>query len=285
MILEDADFLASRNIVDLGRSVATSGNVLSIVAEPDAANNTIMDEGVHEVDVENPLNLRIEDSVPVTSSLLVVRRDIVEFKIAKRVADGGRGRSWATNTGVIRRGVADLRRLTTTGVGDRRVDLGGGRSDCVRGPSYAAAGVWAGRLSALWRLTHAVGDRTLGILLVRSCLLRWLLLSTRVRRGRKPRRPLTNLMLRSQLLFVRRAVLLGLLLLRRCETALVATSHDATKESVARRDGRRLLGRTTMRRGARERLALATGGLGELVSEHAQFLFVPGDVVNYRPTL
>lgn len=243
-----------------------------------------MNKGVHEVDVENSLYLRIKDSVPVATGLLVVWRDRVKFKIAKRVADGGWGRSWATYTGVIRCGMADLRRLTTAGVGDRRVDLGGSRSDCVRGSSNSATGVWAGRLSALWRLrTHAVGNGTLGILLVRSSLLRWLLLSTRVRRGRQSRRPLTDLMLRAQLLFVRRTVLLGLLL-RRGEAALVATSHDATEESVTRRDGRRLLGRTTMRRGARERLALATGGLGELVSEHAQFLFVPGDVVNYCST-
>jgi hypothetical protein len=86
-------------------------------------------------------------------------------------------------------------------------------------------------------------------------------------------------MLGTELLLLRRAMLL-VLLLRRCESSLVASGHDAADKTVARRDrGWWLLGRSAMLwRSSHTWLAsaaLTSGSFCKLVSEHAKLLFVP----------
>jgi hypothetical protein len=45
---------------------------------------------VDQVNVEDALDSRVEDGIPIRASLLVVRRHGVDFEIAQGVADWGR---------------------------------------------------------------------------------------------------------------------------------------------------------------------------------------------------
>lgn len=289
MILENTNLLTSLHVKDLGRSVATSRNILSIMTESDAAHNTFVVERVDKVDVENALHLRVEDGIPVLARLLVVRSHRINFEIAQGVSH--RGRTRATHASMVGSRVADLGRRRVSGIRDRSVDLRSRRSDGIR-RSADTSSARARRGSALGRLRgHAVGDWAWGVALgVRS------LLGVGVRRrDRKARWSLTHLMLRSHLLLLRRGMallrwllllsalrllLLALLLtlLRRRKTSLAATSHYATEETIAGCDRWRLLGGCSVLRWSRQAGLRGTfsGGL-ELVSEHANLLLIPID--------
>ncbi len=168
-----------------------------------------------QVDVEDTLNGRVEDGVPVAAVLLVVRGDRLDLEVAERIADTARA-----DHALVRSRVADLRR------GIRRIRRGGvdlGRGRAARGTAYAST-ARAGRRGALGRLrAHAVG--ALGVAAVGR------LLGVGVRRAGHAWRALCHLVLRTHLLLLGRSVLL-----RRSETLLIATGHDATKQAIARGD-------------------------------------------------
>jgi len=116
--------------------------------------------------------------------------------------------------------MADLRR----GIGGIRrgsVNLRGGRAD---GRAADTSTTRAGRRCARRSLrTHAVG--TLRITTIGR------LLGVGMRRTRHGRRTLGHLVLRAHLLVLGRSVLL-----RRSKALLVASGHDATKQTIARGD-------------------------------------------------
>lgn len=287
VVLENTDLLTSLNVENLGRSVAASGDVLTIVTEPHAAHNAFVAEGMDQVDIQNALHLGVEDGIPVVASLLVVGSHSIDLEIAEGVTNGRSART--THASVVGSGMADLRRLGVAGIGHGSVDLRSRGADGVGGPADASP-ARAGRSSALRRLgTHAIGDGALRIALGVGRLL----LAAGVRRDGEAGRALSHLVLRSQLL-LRRRVLLGrrlllllrgrlltlllalLLLLGRGETSLAAASHDTAKETVAGRDGRRLLRRAgVLRRAGDARLRGTFSGSLELMSEHADLLLVP----------
>lgn len=73
VILEHADFLSSVDVEDLSGSVATGGDILSVVAEADTADYALVLQGVEEVHVENAWHAGVEDGEPVVGDLLLVR--------------------------------------------------------------------------------------------------------------------------------------------------------------------------------------------------------------------
>lgn len=278
VVLEDAHLFARLDVKDLGRLVAAGGDVLAVVAEPDAADDALVGERVDQVDVEDALDLRVEDGIPVVARLLVVRCHGVDLEVAQRVADGrGRG-AGAAHASVVRRRVAHLRGLSIAGIGDGGVDLGRGRPDSIRRPADAPA-ARARRCGAWRRLrAHAVGHGALGIglllvgRLLLGLLLLLLLLCVGVRGGnRQSWRALGHLVVvRAHLLVLRRS--LGL---RRRETSLISAGHYSAKEAVSRRNRWRLLrGPSVLRRPLEARLRRSLAGHLELVPQHVDFFFI-----------
>jgi hypothetical protein len=289
VVLKNTNLLTSLHVKDLGRSVAASRNILSIVTEPHTANHTFVVERVDKVDIENALHLRVEDGIPVLARLLVVGSHSINFEIAQSVSHGRSAR--APHASVVGSRVANLRRRRVSGIRDWSVNLRSRRSDGIR-RSADTSSAGARRGSALRRLrSHTVGDWAWRVALrVRS------LLGTGMRgRDRKARGTLTHLVLRSHLLLLRRGMallrwllllsalwllLLALLLtlLRRCKTSLAATSHYATEETIAGGDRWRLLGGcSVLRRSGEAGLRGTFSGRLELVSEHANLLLIPID--------
>lgn len=254
------------------------------MAKANTADNALVGEGVDQVDIQNALHLRVEDGIPVVARLLVVRRDGVDFEITQGVADG-RGRGAGTHASVIRRRMAHLRRLSIAGIRHGGVDLRGRRPDGVRGPVDGSA-TWAGRRGALRRLrAHAVGHdgaRALGIglLLVWRLLLRGLLLLLlllRVGVGRGDGQSWGAL---SHLVVVRAHLLIlgSCLRLRRRQTSLVATSHDAAEEAVSRSNRWGLLRRPcVLRRSLQTRLRSSLTSKFELMPQHVDLLLISGE--------
>lgn len=120
-------------------------------------------------------------------------------------------------------------------------------------------------------------------------MLEWgagLLLRSNVRWRWESSRPLGHLVLRSQLLLLRRSMLMRslllllLLLLGRNETTL-ATAHNVAEHTITGSNRGWLLRRTSMLRRTSHgwRLtctAFAPRSLLKLMTQHAQFFFVPG---------
>lgn len=276
MVLEHANLFTSLNIKDLGRSIATSCNIFAIMTEPDAAYDTFVVERVDEVHIENTLDLRVENRIPILPSLLVVRGHRVNFKVSKSVANGGS--MWASHSAVFGGRMADLRGGCTSRVRHGGVNLGSSRSDGTWWTTDTPS-TGAGRGGTLGLGAHPIGNGARRIVLRVRCLLR-----VRVRRrDGKSRRPLAHLVLRSQRLLLRSMSLLRLLLLlralglalltlllarlRRNETSLATASHDATKKTIARSDRRGLLrGRCMLRRAGNARLDASLSSSLELVS-------------------
>lgn len=211
MILQDADLFTSLDVKDLGGAVAASCNIFAVVAEPHAADHTLVGERVHQVDIEHALNGRVEDGVPVAAVLLVVRRNRLDLEVAKRIANAA-----SATHARIRSRMADLRR-SIGGIRRGSVDLRGGRAD---GRAADTSTARTGRRCARRTLrTHAIG--TLRITTIGR------LLGVGVRRTRHGGRTLGHLVLRTHLLFLWRSVRLG-----RSEALLVAAGHDATKQTI-----------------------------------------------------
>lgn len=65
LVLEDADLLSGNNVENLSRSVAARRNIFAIMAESDAADNTLVLEGVDQVNVKDARHARVEDGKPI----------------------------------------------------------------------------------------------------------------------------------------------------------------------------------------------------------------------------
>ena len=72
VILQFGHLIAGPNVEYLCRAIASSGYVSAIVTKSNTANDTLMDEVVNEVDIENPSDIRIEDCIPIVSLTLLV---------------------------------------------------------------------------------------------------------------------------------------------------------------------------------------------------------------------
>lgn len=261
MVLKNTHLLTSLHVEDLGRAVASGRDIFAVVAESNTAHNAFVCKRVNQVDVEDSLDLRVKDGIPVVSSLLVMRGDGVHFEITQCVAYRRCART--THATVVGSWVADLWR----GIGRvwrGSVDLGGGRANGVWWAANTTS-VRSRRSGALGRLTtDAVGSGLRVSRRVRA-------LCVGVRRAGETRRLAHLMLLRTtHLLLLRRSVRLW-----RCKTLLIATSHDATEQAVARCYRRRLLRGTTMlgRTGHARLRTTLTGGF-KLMSEHVDLFFI-----------
>lgn len=267
VVLQHAQFLARLDIVDLGRSVATSSDVFPVGTEPHAADHTLMLQGVDQVDVKHSGNRLVENDEPVIPRLLGMGRHAVGVQIAQGVVGGRRGRMVLLHGPRMVRGRMGgyLRGLARPGIRHRCVDLGG-RGTASRRSAYASSSLGTRGRSALrglgWKSSRA--GRPWGVLLLVRRLL-----------GRRRRRGRRTLHARR---WLRHRVLRGLLLLRRWRgwgsktAALSAVSgHDCSKVSVVHADGGRL-GGVGATHGARRSAA----GVLKLAAQMGNFFFVPG---------
>ena len=65
LVLKNANLLSRSHIKDLCRSVATSRDVFSVVAESDAAHNTLVRKCPNEIYIKNSWNFWVEDGKPI----------------------------------------------------------------------------------------------------------------------------------------------------------------------------------------------------------------------------
>lgn len=72
LILKNADLRSGDHVKDLGRPVTSSRDIFPIVAESNAANNTLVLKSVKKVDVKHSWDFRVEDGEPVRFDLFLV---------------------------------------------------------------------------------------------------------------------------------------------------------------------------------------------------------------------
>ncbi len=143
------------------------------MAEPHAADNALVLEGVNQVHIQNSWHGLVEDGPPVVPDLLDVARQALRVEIAQGIVVRLRGRRRRVlgHPGVVgRRMGRDLGRLARAVVRDRSVDLRRGRAG-GRGStdgSLARAG-GRGALRGLGR--EAAWGRPLRVLLLEWRLL------------------------------------------------------------------------------------------------------------------
>lgn len=82
LILKDTNLLARINFVDLGRSIASSGNISAVGAEPHAANNTLVLQGMNKLHINHARHRAVEDDPPVVSDLLEILLNPLWVKVA-----------------------------------------------------------------------------------------------------------------------------------------------------------------------------------------------------------
>jgi hypothetical protein len=73
------NWVASVDIENLSRAVASGSNKTAVQAKTHAANNTLMRKVVHEVDIQHTLCMRVEDGKPIGCFLLVVIRQRIKI--------------------------------------------------------------------------------------------------------------------------------------------------------------------------------------------------------------
>lgn len=73
IVLQHTDLVSRDDVVDLGRLVAPSRDVLAIHAEANAADDALVRQGVDQVHIEHAWNSRVEDDEPIIPCLLVLR--------------------------------------------------------------------------------------------------------------------------------------------------------------------------------------------------------------------
>jgi hypothetical protein len=72
LILENANLLTGNYIKNLSWSIATSSNILSIVAESDTANNTFVLKSVNKINIKHTRNFWVENGEPIRLDFLLV---------------------------------------------------------------------------------------------------------------------------------------------------------------------------------------------------------------------
>jgi hypothetical protein len=65
LILKSSYVLTSGHVEDLSRSVTSCSNVFAIPTESHAADNTVVQQVVDELNVQDPLDFGIKDCVPI----------------------------------------------------------------------------------------------------------------------------------------------------------------------------------------------------------------------------
>lgn len=136
--------LASLDVKNLSGAVATRSDVTTVGAEADAAHNTLVRQGVDQVDVQDTADTRVENGEPIRAFPLEPLVNMLRVQLSQGIADvrggsrksirrlmelSGRG-SGAWNLG--RSGVGRGRVLLRSG-GTRRTTSGPGLSRSRRG--------------------------------------------------------------------------------------------------------------------------------------------------------
>jgi hypothetical protein len=104
--LKLTDFLASVDIVYLGRTIAACRNVLAILAEADTTYDTFVQKIVKELDIKDSGQIRVEDGEPITSYTLLFRRQVIRVQVGKFVANSWRrieATTWRSRARYLRR--------------------------------------------------------------------------------------------------------------------------------------------------------------------------------------
>lgn len=82
-----ADLVAGSDLVNLRGPVTTGGDIAAVSAEADAAHDRLMRQVMYKLDVELTARARIENSVPVLTLTLEVRRELVRIVVGELIAD------------------------------------------------------------------------------------------------------------------------------------------------------------------------------------------------------
>lgn len=85
-VLQMLDLLATLDVKDLSRSVATSSNESSIAAEANTANYTLVGQVVDELNIQGATDTGVEDSVPVFTLALEVAGKSFNSQVNQLVA-------------------------------------------------------------------------------------------------------------------------------------------------------------------------------------------------------
>lgn len=273
VILQDARFLSTDNIVDLSRLVASCSHVVAIVTEPDATDDALVSQSVNKIHVQDARNSWVEHDKPVVPSFLMLRRQSLHIKISKRIGARRLLMRVAHSDVVWGRVRTDLWRLHRTGrtcVWQRRVDLRCCRPTSIIWGAADTALAWTGASStARRRLRREPTWSGALVLRLERRLLRW----RRRRRWRtlKPWRRLGHLLVGWwALLFLRRW--------RRRDWTTLATlaTHDGAESVCTHPDSwRGSLRRAWVRRADHGVLGNASAGLIELATEMGDFFLIP----------
>jgi hypothetical protein len=86
LILKGGYILAGSDIKNLSRSITASGDVFAIATESDAANNTVVNQVVDELNVQYSLHFGVEDCVPIGTFPFLGGRKIIWVPVGERVA-------------------------------------------------------------------------------------------------------------------------------------------------------------------------------------------------------
>ena len=78
--MKNTDLGSSDNVEDLGRAVASSGNIFSIVTESNTAHYTLMLKSMDEINIEHTGHFWIEDRKPILLYLFLRRRQTLEVQ-------------------------------------------------------------------------------------------------------------------------------------------------------------------------------------------------------------
>lgn len=85
-ILQVLNLLTSLDIEDLGGPVAACSDETTVATEADAADNALMCQVVHKLNVKHSAHTRVEDGIPVITFPLQMRRKTVDGKVDKLVS-------------------------------------------------------------------------------------------------------------------------------------------------------------------------------------------------------
>jgi hypothetical protein len=77
LILESCYILTSSHIKDLSRSVAARGNIFPVATESNAADHAVVHQMVDELDIQDSLDLRVEDCIPVGPFPFLCGRQVI----------------------------------------------------------------------------------------------------------------------------------------------------------------------------------------------------------------
>ena len=85
-VLEVRNRVSSFDVEDLGRTVATGGDIAAIETEAHATNHTLVGQVVNQVDVKHTSCPRVENGVPVIAFPLELRRQLLNLEISQDIA-------------------------------------------------------------------------------------------------------------------------------------------------------------------------------------------------------